>query len=187
MKKKTENKNEKQKKTVATTKNGKSTGKTTSKTTKNSPKTVKGKQTTCKNTSSKGKTTKKEEKKTSQRTSTPKKTENKTNTRKTKVEKAEELRLQAVKDFKKMSRITDQWLERNKKSKSTRERKEVDAVYMEKFDVAEKKEHESYSTYYNYVNKNFTREQQAKAMQVSKNFMSKKYTNALVGGRNGKK
>lgn len=70
MKKKTENKNKKQKKTVATTKKGKSTGKTTSKTTKNSPKTVKGKQTSCKNTSSKGKTTKKVEKKT---TNVPKK------------------------------------------------------------------------------------------------------------------
>ena len=187
MKKKTENKNEKQKKTVATTKNGKSTGKTTSKTTKNSTKAVKSKQTSCKNTSSKGKTTKKEEKKTSQRTSTPKKTENKTNKRKTKVEKAEELRLQAVKDFKKMSRIADQWIERNKNCRSRKESKEIDTLYMEKFDDAEKQEHASYSAYYDYVNKNFSREQQIKAMQKSKNFMSKKYTNALVGGRNGQK
>ena len=107
--------------------------------------------------------------------------------RKTKVQKAEELRLKAVGDFNKMKRVTAQWVERNKKSKTTKEIKEVDATYQKKFEQAEKREHASYSAYYDYVNKNFTMEQQIKAMQVSKNFMSKKYTNALAGGKNGKK
>ena len=108
-----------------------------------------------------------------------------TTKRKNKVEKAEELRLKAVGDFNKMKRVTAQWIERNKKSKTAKEIKEVDATYQKKFEQAEKREHASYSAYYDYVNKNFTREQQIKAMQASKNFMSKKYTNALAGGKNG--
>ena len=107
--------------------------------------------------------------------------------RKTKLEKAEELRRENVKACSKLTCILGQWDKKLKKCSTHEERVRVDVEMTKKYSEAEKREHASYSAYYDYVNKNFTREQQIKAMQVSKDFMSKKYINALAGGQNGKK
>lgn len=96
-------------------------------------------------------------------------------------DKAESLRLQNEKDMRKMDRITDNWTNRLKKCTSAVERDKVNCDYQKKFNKAEKVESASYKAYYDYVHKNFTTEQQKKAMAKSKDFSSKKYTNALRG------
>ncbi|MBQ2714853.1 MAG: hypothetical protein IJF76_04400 [Clostridia bacterium] len=113
-------------------------------------------------------------------TSTKKTTSKTTAFKKTdKVAKAEALRVQSVKDMNKLARIPRDWTIKLKNCRTPEERKKTDAHYGEKFKKAEKVEQASYKAYYDYVSKNFTAEQQKTAMAKSKDFMSKKYTNAL--------
>ena len=131
-------------------------------------------------------TSKRTTKATPKRTSKP--TPKKPSARKTtgKVAKAESLRQQSVKDMNKLSRIPTAWSNKLKTCKNSTERKKVDDTYQRKFNQAEKVERASYKAYYDYVSKNFTIEEQKTAMAKSKNFMSKKFTNALKGKNSGK-
>lgn len=110
-------------------------------------------------------------KKTTSKTTAPKKTD--------KVAKAEALRVQSVKDMNKLARIPSNWSRKLESCHTSEERKKANSDYGKKFEKAEKVESASYKAYYDYVTKNFTTEQQKKAMAVSKDFMSKKYTDAL--------
>lgn len=103
--------------------------------------------------------------------------------RQTKVEKAEALRTQNIKDMNRMERIVKAWNEKIDKSKSRKERKLIDKEYGTKFAAAEKVESASYKAYSDFVTTNFSKEKQEFAMAKSKDFMSKKFTNALAGGR----
>lgn len=100
----------------------------------------------------------------------------------TKAEKAEALRVQNVKDTNKMERIVKAWNEKVNKSKSRKERKLIDKEYSAKFAEADKAESASYKAYHAFVTTNFSKEKQEQAMAKSKDFMSKKFTNALAGG-----
>ena len=131
------------------------------------------KKTTTKTTSSKTVP------KVASKKSTSKVTTKATSKRMNKFDKAEALRVQSVKDMHKLARIPSNWTIKLESCHTQEERKKVNADYGKKFAQAEKIESASYKEYYDYVNKNFTSEQQKKAMAESKDFMSKKYTNAL--------
>ena len=153
---------------------------------KNTKKTVK--KTTAKKPAGKKPATKKPTKPATKKPAQKKPTPKKPTTKKTtgKVAKAESLRQQSVKDMNKLSRIPTAWSNKLKTCKNSTERKKVDDTYQRKFNQAEKVEQASYKAYHDYVSKNFTAKEQKEAMEKSKNFMSKKFTNALKGKKSGK-
>ncbi len=109
-----------------------------------------------------------------------------------KVQQADELRKKAVKAGNAMERIVVEWQEKLKGA-SPAEHREIDKIYQAKFDKADLKENQTYAEYYNFVDKNFTQEQQKKAHEQAKatqgpgNFMSKDYINGLANATCAKK
>lgn len=95
-----------------------------------------------------------------------------------KVERADELRKKSLKDMGRLSRIVYDW-KKDVAGKNFNERKEIDDKYNKKFKKAEELEAKSYKNYYDFIQKNFTRDKEKEALKKSKNFMSKRYIDAL--------
>lgn len=100
-----------------------------------------------------------------------------------KVQRANELRVESKKNMQKWERIQKNWEKELSGAKTSKERKAIDKKYSEKYNAMHKIEKATYEKYYNYVNNNFGYERVNKAIRKTKNFMSKRFINALGGNK----
>ncbi|MBQ8291891.1 MAG: hypothetical protein IJX88_05250 [Clostridia bacterium] len=106
---------------------------------------------------------------------------------KTKLERADALRKADIKADRELGRTIREWEEKRKKAKTAKRRANIDKVYGRKAELADKRSSKTYKNYWDFIHKNFSKEEINASVTSAGGFHKKSFLDRLFKASKPKK